>query len=60
MVQTGAGIYCSPAVEKDKVFVGCQLSHIVSYEHFIFFYGGRAVNACARLHHPLPVSYTHL
>lgn len=31
MVQTGAGIYCSPAVEKDKVFVGDDLGHLTAY-----------------------------
>lgn len=31
MVQTGAGIYCSPAVEKDKAFVGDDLGHLTAY-----------------------------
>lgn len=31
IVQTGAGIYCSPAVEKDKVFVGDDLGHLTAY-----------------------------
>ena len=30
-VQTGAGIYCSPAVEKDKVFVGNDLGCLTAY-----------------------------
>ena len=31
MVQTGAGIYCSPAVEKDKVFVGDDMGRLTAY-----------------------------
>ena len=31
MVQTGAGIYCSPAVEKDKVFVGDDMGQLTAY-----------------------------
>lgn len=31
IVQTGAGIYCSPAIEKDKVFVGDDLGHLTAY-----------------------------
>lgn len=31
MVQTGAGIYCSPAVEEDKVFIGDDLGHLTAY-----------------------------
>lgn len=31
IVQTGAGIYCSPAVEKDKVFVGDDLGRLTAY-----------------------------
>ena len=31
IVQTGAGIYCSPAVEKDKVFVGDALGRLTAY-----------------------------
>ena len=31
IVQTGAGIYCSPAVEKDKVFVGDDLGRLTTY-----------------------------
>ena len=31
IVQTGAGIYCSPAVEKDKVFVGDDMGHPTAY-----------------------------
>ena len=31
MVQTGVGIYCSPAVEKDKVFVGDDLGCLTAY-----------------------------
>lgn len=31
VVQTGAGIYCSPAVEKDKVFVGDDLGRLTAY-----------------------------
>lgn len=31
IVQTGAGIYCSPAVEKDKVFVGNDLGRLTAY-----------------------------
>ena len=30
IVQTGAGIYCSPAVEKDKVFVGDDLGRLTA------------------------------
>ncbi len=30
-VQTGAGIYCSPAVEKDKVFVGDDMGYLTAY-----------------------------
>ena len=33
MVQTGAGIYCSPAVEKDKVFVGDDMGQLLSLIH---------------------------
>ena len=31
IVQPGAGIYCSPAVEKDKVFVGDDLGRLTAY-----------------------------
>lgn len=31
VVQTGAGIYCSPAVENDKVFVGDDMGHLTAY-----------------------------
>lgn len=31
IVQTRAGIYCSPAVEKDKVFVGDDLGRLTAY-----------------------------
>lgn len=31
IVQTGAGIYCSPAVEKDKVFVGDDMGYLTCY-----------------------------
>lgn len=31
LVQTGAGIYCSPAVEKDKVFVGDDMGYLTAY-----------------------------
>ena len=31
IVQTGAGIYCSPAGEKDKVFVGDDLGRLTAY-----------------------------
>lgn len=31
MVQTGAGIYCSPAIEKDKVFVGDDMGRLTAY-----------------------------
>lgn len=31
IVQTGAGIYCSPAVEKDKVFVSDDLGRLTAY-----------------------------
>ena len=31
VVQTGVGIYCSPAVEKDKVFVGDDLGSLTAY-----------------------------
>ena len=31
IVQTGAGIYCSPAIEKDKVFVGDDMGHLTAY-----------------------------
>lgn len=31
VVQTGAGIYCSPAVEKDKVFVGDDMGCLTAY-----------------------------
>ncbi len=31
MVQTGAGIYASPAVEKDKAFVGDDLGRLTAY-----------------------------
>ena len=31
VVQTGVGIYCSPAVEKDKVFVGDDLGCLSAY-----------------------------
>lgn len=31
IVQTGAGIYCSPAVEKDKIFVGDDLGRLTAY-----------------------------
>ena len=31
IVQTGTGIYCSPAVEKDKVFVGDDLGRLTAY-----------------------------
>ena len=31
MVQTGAGIYCSPAVEKEKVFVGDDMGQLTAY-----------------------------
>lgn len=31
VIQTGAGIYCSPAVEKDKVFVGDDLGCLTAY-----------------------------
>ena len=31
VVQTGAGIYCSPAVEKDKVFVGDDMGYLTAY-----------------------------
>lgn len=31
VVQTGAGIYCSPAVEKDKMFVGDDLGRLTAY-----------------------------
>lgn len=30
-VPTGAGIYCSPAVEKDKVFVGDDMGRLTAY-----------------------------
>ena len=31
IVQTGAGIYCSPAVEKEKVFVGDDMGYLTCY-----------------------------
>lgn len=31
LVKTGAGIYCSPAVEKDKVFVGDDMGCLTAY-----------------------------
>lgn len=31
IVQTGAGIYCSPATEKDKVFVGDDMGYLACY-----------------------------
>lgn len=31
LVKTGAGIYCSPAVEKDKVFVGDDMGYLTAY-----------------------------
>lgn len=31
VVQTGAGIYCSPAVEKEKVFVGDDMGRLTAY-----------------------------
>ena len=31
VVQTGVGIYCSPAVEKDKIFVGDDLGCLTAY-----------------------------
>ena len=31
MVQTGAGIYCSSAVKKDKVFVGDDMGRLTAY-----------------------------
>ncbi|RRD92791.1 serine/threonine protein kinase [Bacteroides heparinolyticus] len=31
MVQTGAGIYCSPAVENDRVFVGDDMGRLTAY-----------------------------
>lgn len=31
VVQTGAGIYCSPATEKDKVFVGDDMGRLTAY-----------------------------
>lgn len=31
IVQTGAGIYCSPAVDKDKVFVGDDMGQLTAY-----------------------------
>ena len=31
VVQTGVGIYCSPAVEKDKVFVGDDMGYLTAY-----------------------------
>ena len=31
LVQTGAGFYCSPAVEKDKVFVGDDMGYLTAY-----------------------------
>ena len=31
VVQTGAGIYCSPAIEKDKVFVGDDMGYLTCY-----------------------------
>lgn len=31
MVQTGVGIYCSPCVEKDKVFVGDDMGILTAY-----------------------------
>ena len=31
LVQTGAGIYCSPAVERDKVFVGDDMGYLTAY-----------------------------
>ena len=31
IVQTGVGIYCSPAVEKDKVFVGDDMGYLTAY-----------------------------
>lgn len=31
VVQTGAGIYCSPAVEGDKVFVGDDMGRLTAY-----------------------------
>ena len=31
VVQTGVGIYCSPAVEKDKIFVGDDMGYLTAY-----------------------------
>lgn len=31
IVQTGAGIYCSPTIEKDKVFVGDDMGRLTAY-----------------------------
>ena len=31
IVQTGVGIYCSPAVERDKVFVGDDMGYLTAY-----------------------------
>ena len=31
VVQTGAGIYCSPAIEKDKVFIGDDMGYLTCY-----------------------------
>ena len=31
IVQTGAGIYCSPAVDKETAFVGDDLGHLTAY-----------------------------
>ena len=32
VVQTGVGIYCSPAVEKDKVFIGDDMGYLTAYK----------------------------
>jgi len=31
VVQTGVGIYCSPTIEKDKVFVGDDMGYLTAY-----------------------------
>lgn len=31
IIQTGAGIYCSPTIEKDKVFVGDDMGRLTAY-----------------------------
>ena len=64
----GAGIYCSPAVEKDKVFVGDDMGQLTAYAlkngkkiwtSFAVAPFGK-VKGCWTLPIARPVSYTHL